>query len=185
MNDCRKWCGSDPILIAYHDNEWCKVNHDDRFEFEMLCLEGASVGLSWKLIMHRREAYRLAFHDFDIDACASMTDEELEALLPDSGIIRHRGKIFSVRSNAQAVQRIQKEYGSFDAYLWSFTEGKSIEGRWKSLSEIPTVNDISRRMSADMKHRGISFMGPVITYSFMQAIGIVNDHLLDCELMEQ
>ena len=111
MDDCRKWCGSDTILLSYHDNEWCKVNHDDRFEFEMLCLEAASVGLSWKIIMHRRDAYKSAFHNFDIDACASMTDEELERLLSDSRLIRHRGKIFSVRCNAEAVQRIQKEFG--------------------------------------------------------------------------
>ena len=180
MDDCRKWCGSDTILLSYHDNEWCKVNHDDRFEFEMLCLEAASVGLSWKIIMHRRDAYKSAFHNFDIDACASMTDEELERLLSDSRLIRQRGKIFSVRRNAEAVQRIQKEFGSLDAYLWSFTHGQQIDGKWHSLSEIPTVSDISKKMSTDMKHRRISFMGPVITYSFMQAIGIVNDHLYHC-----
>ena len=177
---CRHWYEGDPLLEDYHDNEWCKVSHDDRFQFEMLCLEGASVGLSWKTIMHKRGAYRKAFHGFDIDACARMTDAELEGLLSDPGLIRNRGKIFGVRSNAWAVQRIREEFGSFDTYLWSFTEGKRIDGRWKSIEEIPTVSDVSRQMSADMKRRGICYAGPVITYSFLQSIGIVNDHLVGC-----
>ena len=181
MSQCRKLYEGDPILEAYHDREWCRIRHDDDFEFEMLCLEGASVGLSWRLIMHKREAYRDAFHGFRIDACADMSDEELDALLNDPGLVRHRGKIYSVRKNAQAVQRIRAEFGSFDAYLWSFTDGQQIDGRWKTVEEIPTVTELSRTMSRDMKKRGISFMGPVITYSFLQAIGIVNDHLADCE----
>lgn len=180
MSECRAWYEGDPILEAYHDHEWCKVNHDDDFEFQMLCLEGASVGLSWRTIMHKRENYCAAFHDFRIDACAEMTDEELEQQMENPGIIRNRGKIFSVRKNAQVVQQIQKEFGSFDTYLWSFTDGQRIDGHWKSPAEIPTVSDVSRRMSADMKKRGIGFVGPVITYSFLQAVGIVNDHLEDC-----
>lgn len=178
---CRAWCAGDHILEAYHDNEWCKINHDDRFQFEMLCLEGASVGLSWKLIMHKRQAYRDAFHDFDIDTCAAMTDGELEALLSGSRLVRNRSKIFSVRKNAQAVQRIREEYGSFDAYLWSFTGGKQIDGHWKTPEDMPAESELSRKMAKDMKKRGIAFTGPVITYSFMQAVGIVNDHLDDCE----
>ena len=177
---CRAWSEGDPILEEYHDHEWCKVSHDDRFQFEMLCLEGASVGLSWKTIMHKREAYRAAFHGFNIDACAAMTDEELENLMSDTGLIRNRNKIFSVRKNAQIVQKIREEYGSFDAYLWSFTDGQVIDGHWKDVQEIPTVSEVSRKMSADMKKRGISFVGPVITYSFLQSVGIVNDHLEDC-----
>lgn len=180
-NRCRAWYEGDPILEAYHDHEWCKVNHDDRFQFEMLCLEGASVGLSWKTIMHKRENYKKAFHDFDIDACAAMSDEELEELLQDPGLIRNRGKIFSVRSNARAVQAIQKEFGSFDAYVWSFTGGAVIDGHWENPEDMPTVSDVSRRMSADMKKRGLRFVGETITYSFLQSIGIVNDHLKDCE----
>lgn len=164
---CRGWYEGDPILEAYHDHEWCKENHDDRFQFEMLCLEGASVGLSWKTIMHKREAYRAAFHNFDIEQCAAMTDEELEVLLTDPGLIRNRSKIFSVRKNAQTVKEIQKEFGSFDAYIWSFTDGKRIDGRWKTPEEVPTISDVSRKMSADMKKRGIAFVGPVITYSFL------------------
>lgn len=178
--ECRSWTHGDPVMEEYHDNEWCKINHDDRFEFEMLCLEGASVGLSWSTILHKREAYRMAFHDFDIDKCAAMSDSELEALMGDSGIIRNRGKIYSVRSNAEAVLKIQHEYGSFDKYLWSFTDGKQIDGKWKSLKEVPTVSDVSRALSNDMKKRGMKYVGPVITYSFLQSIGIVNDHLADC-----
>lgn len=180
-NNCRGWYEGDSILEEYHDHEWCKENHDDRFQFEMLSLEGASVGLSWKTIMHKRDSYRRAFHNFDIDACAAMSDEELEGLMSDSGLIRNRNKIFSVRKNAQIVQAIQKEFGSFDAYIWSFTDGKRIDGRWKTPEEVPTVSDVSKRMSKDMKKRGIGFVGPIITHSFLQAVGIVNDHLVDCE----
>ena len=181
MSECRAWSEGDAILEEYHDHEWCKVSHDDDFAFEMLCLEGASVGLSWKTIMHKREAYREAFHGFRIEECAAMTDEELEGLLGNSGLIRNRNKIFSVRKNAQAVQKIQKEFGSFDAYLWGFTGGEQVDGHYKTPGEVPTVSEVSKKMSADMKKRGIGFVGPVITYSFMQAIGMVNDHLEDCE----
>lgn len=180
-NTCRAWYEGDPILEAYHDKEWCKVNHDDRFQFEMLCLEGASVGLSWAIIMHKRQAYRAAFHGFDIDACAAMKDQELEDLLLDEGLIRNRSKIFSVRKNARVVRKIREEFGSFDAYLWSFTGGEQIDGHWKTPDEIPTQSEVSRAMAKDMKKRGIAFVGPVITYSFLQAVGIVNDHLEGCE----
>ena len=179
-NECRAWCGGDPVLEDYHDNEWCKVNHDDRFLFEMLSLEGASVGLSWKTIMHKREAYRAAFHNFDVDTCAAMPDKELEALLQNPGIIRNRRKIFSIRKNARVVKSIQSEFGSFDAYVWSFTDGKTVDEHWEHPADIPTESVSSRTMSADMKKRGISYVGPVITYSFMQSIGMVNDHLRNC-----
>ncbi|MBQ8953850.1 MAG: DNA-3-methyladenine glycosylase I [Clostridia bacterium] len=169
------------MLEEYHDHEWCKISHDDDFQFKMLCLEGASVGLSWKTIMHKREAYCAAFHDFRINACAAMSDEELEEQLSNPGIIRNRSKIFSVRKNARAVQAIQKEFGSFDAYLWRFTDGRQVDGHWKTSDEVPVESEISRKMAADMKKRGIGFVGPVITYSFLQAIGMVNDHLDDCE----
>ena len=180
-SECRSWAAGDPVMEKYHDEEWCKINHDDRFEFEMLSLEGASVGLSWKTIMHKREEYRRAFHNFDIDRCTAMSDEELDGLMEDTGLIRNRSKIYSVRTNAQAVQRIQQKYGSFNRYLWSFTDGKQIDGRWKSLSEVPTVSDVSEALSKDMRKRGMKFVGPVITYSFLQSIGIVNDHLAGCE----
>ena len=180
-NKCRAMYKGDPVLEDYHDHEWCKINHDDRFQFEMLCLEGASVGLSWRTIMYKRDAYKTAFHDFDIDACAAMTDDELEGLLGNKGLIRNRNKILSVRKNARIVKKIQSEFGSFDAYLWSFTDGRQIDGHWETPEDIPTVSNISRKMSADMKKRGMSFVGETITYSFLQSIGIVNDHLCDCE----
>lgn len=180
MSGCRAWYEGDPFLEAYHDCEWCKINHNDQFEFEMLCLEGASVGLSWKTIIHKREAYQLAFHLFDIDVCSVMDDEELEGLMQNAGLVRNRAKVFSVRKNAQVVKRIQREFGSFDSYLWGFVGGRQIVGNWTVPEEIPTVSDVSRRMSADMKRRGMAFVGPTITYSFMQAVGIVNDHLRDC-----
>lgn len=180
-NECRQWALGDPLMEEYHDHEWCKINHDDRFQFEMLSMEGASVGLSWKTILHKREAYRRAFHDFDIDKCAAMSDNELLGLLDDTGLIRNKNKIFSVRNNAAAVQKIQQEYGSFDKYLWSFTDGQQIDGKWKSPEEVPVVSNISKFLSKDMKKRGMKFVGPIITYSFLQSIGIVNDHLADCE----
>lgn len=181
MSECRAWSEGDPILEAYHDYEWCKINHDDDFQFMMLCLEGASVGLSWKTILHKRAAYCTAFHNFQIDACAAMTEEELEAQCSNPGIIRNRSKIFSVRENARIVQKIQAEFGSFDAYLWSFTNGQQIDGHWKTFADVPTKSAISIAMSKDMKKRGLAFVGPVITYSFLQSIGIVNDHLEDCK----
>ncbi len=180
-NRCRKWYEGDPLLEDYHDREWCRINHDDRFEFEMLILEGASVGLSWKCIIHKRENYRRAFRNFDIDACAAFSDEELERLLKDEGLIRNRNKIFSVRRNARIVQSIQKEFGSFDAYLWSFTDGRQIDHHLEDTKDMPTVSKESKKMSEDMKKRGMSYVGETITYSFLQAIGIVNDHLVDCE----
>ncbi|MBQ7256262.1 MAG: DNA-3-methyladenine glycosylase I [Abditibacteriota bacterium] len=178
---CRNWAEGDPLLEKYHDLEWCKINHNDNYQFEMLCLEGASVGLSWKTIINKRESYRKAFHGFDIDLCAKMSDEELNELLFDTSLIRNRSKIYSVRSNALVVKDIQKEFGSFDVYLWGFSDGKQIDGKWRKPEMIPTQSDLSERLCKDMKKRGISFVGPVITYSFLQAIGIVNDHLADCE----
>lgn len=181
--DCRSWYVTDELL-AYHDHEWGKPVHDDRQLFEMLCLEGASVGLSWRTILHKRPAYRRVFHDFEIDTCAVMPDEELEAALADPGIVRARGKVWAVRSNAQAAQAIRREFGSLDAYLWGFVEGKQVVGIWHSMDEIPTETELSRAVSADLKRRGMRFVGPVITYSYLQAVGIVNDHLLSCDRRE-
>lgn len=180
LDVCQSWAMGDVLLEDYHDHEWCKINHDDQFQFEMLCLEGASVGLSWSIILHKREAYKKAFHDFNIEKCAKMSDEELEALLTNKDLIRNRNKIFGVRKNALAVLRIQEEYGSFDKYLWSFIDGEQIVGHWHYLEEIPTQSEISQALSKDLKKRGIVYVGPIITYSFMQSIGMVNDHLVDC-----
>lgn len=177
---CRLWAIKDPLLRKYHDHEWCKISHDDRHIFEMLCLEGQSTGLSWRTIINKREAYKKAFYDFDIGICASLSDEYLEDLLNDTGLIRNRNKIFAVRKNAIVSKKIIAEYGSLDAYFWSYTDGKQIDGRWENVSEMPTKSKISEKMSEDLKKRGMAFVGPVITYSFMQAIGMVNDHLIDC-----
>ena len=178
--DCRSWYVT-PELLAYHDHEWGRPVHSDQKLFEMLCLEGASVGLSWRTIWSKREAYRRLFHGFDIDTCAAMTDEELETARLDPGIVRARAKVWAVRSNAQAVQAIQREFGSLDTYLWGFAGGTQIIGNWTSMEEVPTQTELSRTVSADLKRRGVSFVGPVITYSFLQAVGIVNDHLLTCD----
>lgn len=177
---CHGWYEGDALLETYHANEWCKVIHDDQRQFELLCLEGASVGLSWKTIIHKRDEYRRAFSDFDIETCAAMTDDQLEHLLLNSSLIRNRSKIFSVRKNAQAVQQLQKEFGSFDSYIWGFTDGQPIDHKWQEMTDIPSVSSLSLRLSQDMKKRGISFVGPIITYSFLQAIGVVNDHLKTC-----
>lgn len=181
--DCRSWYVTDELL-AYHDREWGRPVHDDRKLFEMLCLEGASVGLSWRTIWHKRAAYRRLFHGFDIDACAALPDDELEAALADPGIVRARAKVWAVRGNAQAAQAIRHEFGSLDAYLWGFVGGHQVVGSWASMDEIPTQTDLSRAVSADLKRRGMRFVGPVITYSFLQAVGIVNDHLLSCDCRE-
>ena len=181
--DCRSWYVTDELL-AYHDHEWGYPVHDDRKLFEMLCLEGASVGLSWRTIWHKRKAYRRLFHNFDIEVCATMTDAELEEALADPGIVRARAKVWAVRTNAQAVQAIQQEFGSLDAYLWGFVEGKQVLGHWERVDQVPTQTDLSRRVSADLKRRGVRFVGPVITYSYLQAVGIVNDHLLSCDRFE-
>ena len=179
-SDCRLWAIKDTLLTEYHNHEWCRISHDDRHIFEMLCLEGQSVGLSWRTIINKRKAYKEAFFDFDIDKCASLTDEYLCSLLENAQLIRNKNKIFSVRKNAIAVKKIIEKYGSFDAYVWAYTDGKQIDGQWKTSAEIPTETEISKKMSRDFKKLGMSFVGPVITYSFMQAIGMVNDHLLDC-----
>ncbi len=178
--DCRSWYVTDELL-AYHDREWGRPVHDDRQLFEMICLEGASVGLSWRTVLHKRPAYRQVFHNFEIDACAEIPDAELEAALASPGIVRARGKVWSVRSNARAARDIRREFGSLDAYLWGFAGGRQIVGAWRSTDQIPTETALSRALAADLKRRGMRFVGPIITYSFLQAVGIVNDHLLSCD----
>lgn len=178
--DCRSWYVTDELL-AYHDHEWGMPVHDDTKLFEMLCLEGASVGLSWRTILHKRPAYRRVFHDFNIEACAAMEDDELEVALANPGIVRARAKVWAVRTNARVTQSLQREFGSLDAYLWSFVAGKQIVGTWERMDQIPTQTELSRTLSSDLKQRGMRFVGPVITYSFLQAVGIVNDHLVTCD----
>ena len=184
MNDGKNRCfGSLPMkewYAKYHDEEWGVPVYDDRRLFEMIILEGAQAGLSWETILRRREAYRKAFHQFDPVLVAHMTDEELEAILADSGIIRNRLKVFSTRKNARVFLDIQKEFHAFSLYLWGFVQGKPIVTRRKSLAEVPISTPISDALSKDLKKRGMSFVGSTILYAFMQAVGLVDDHLEDC-----
>jgi len=164
----------------YHDNEWGVPVHDDRLLFEMLILEGAQAGLSWEIILKRRQAFRQAFHNFDPAKVASMSDEELNTLLGNKKIIRNRLKIFSARQNAQVFLQIQKEFGSFDSYVWAFVDGKPLINHRKRLKDIPTTTAESDNLSKDLKRRGMKFVGSTIIYSYMQAVGMVNDHLANC-----
>lgn len=168
------------FYAEYHDQEWGIPVHDDRHLFEMLILEGAQAGLSWETILKRRSAYRKLFHDFDAAEVASMTDEQLEEILKNEGIIRNRLKVFAARKNAKIFLEIQKEFGSFDRYLWDFVGGKPIINHRKTFNDIPTTTKESDALSKDLKKRGMSFVGSTIMYAYMQAVGLVNDHLEGC-----
>jgi len=175
------WCKSDPLYLKYHDEEWGKEVTDDSIMFEFLVLESAQAGLSWITILKRRDGYRNAFEDFDPEKVAKMTGEDVECLVQDSKIIRHRGKIEATITNAQIFCKIQKEFGSFCNYLKTFLpEGKPIINHWESLEEIPASTPLSDTISKDMKKRGFKFFGPVICYAFLQAVGYVNDHVEGC-----
>jgi DNA-3-methyladenine glycosylase I len=167
-------------MRAYHDTEWGVPLHDDRALFEFLCLEGAQAGLSWRTVLDKRENYRRAFHDFEIARCAKLTDARIETLLGDAGIIRNRLKITSVRGNARAAQEAIDEFGSLDAYLWSFVDGKPIRNTWRRSGEVPATTAVSDRMSKALLKRGFRFVGSTICYAFMQATGMVDDHLTTC-----
>ncbi len=169
-----------PDYVAYHDIEWGKPVHDDRLLFEMLILEGAQAGLSWYTILRRRIEYRKAFKNFDPKKVAALTDAQLETIVTQSGVIRNRLKVFSTRKNAQVFLSIQKEFGSFDTYVWSFVDNKPIVRRSKNSSAIPTEIINSKNLSKDLKKRGMSFVGGSIIYAYMQAVGLVNDHMEDC-----
>jgi DNA-3-methyladenine glycosylase I len=178
-----KWLPTDKAdYVHYHDTEWGVPVHDDRLLFEMLILEGAQAGLSWYTILKRREGYRKVFKNFDPAKAAKMTDAELESALLDERIIRNRLKVFSVRKNALAFLHIQKEFGSFDAYIWAYVGGKPVVSRPKSMAEIAVTTPISDAISKDLKKRGMSFVGSTIIYAYMQAIGMANDHFADCFL---
>lgn len=174
------WPGKDELYIKYHDEEWGVPVHDDQKHFEFLVLEGAQAGLSWLTILKRRENYRKAFDYFDPAKVAQFDETRVSALLANPGIIRNRKKIESAINNAQRFLEVQREFGSFDAYIWSFVDRKPIVNYWKTLSEIPTRTDLSDRISKDLKQRGFSFVGSTIIYAHMQAIGLVNDHLVSC-----
>lgn len=174
------WVNKEKEMIEYHDKEWGVPVHDDKLLFEFLTLEGAQAGLSWSTILKRREGYRKAFKNFDIIKVSKMGDEEFEKLILDEGIIRNKLKIRSTFENARQILKIQKEFGSFDKYIWSFVNGKPIVNKFKSLKEIPATIEISDKMSKDLKKRGFSFVGSTICYAFMQAVGMTNDHEVSC-----
>jgi DNA-3-methyladenine glycosylase I len=172
--------GDDALMTAYHDDEWGVPQHDERTLFEFIVLEGAQAGLSWRTVLNKRDAYRRAFADFDVETVAAFGPPDVERLLADAGIIRNRAKISSTIGNAIAVQRLRDEVGSLDSYLWSFVDGLPIANRIAAMGELPASTPISDRMSKDMKRRGFRFVGTTICYSLMQACGLVNDHLLSC-----
>lgn len=184
MKENKKRCfGSTPgkeFYAEYHDKEWGIPVHDDRRLFEMLILEGAQAGLSWETILKRRDEYRKVFHHFDPNKVAKMTDQDLNKALQNPGIIRNRLKIYAARQNAIVFLQIQKEFGSFSNYVWNYVKGKPIVTRKKSLKELPASTPISDALSKDLKKRGMTFVGPTIIYAFMQAVGLVDDHLEDC-----
>lgn len=164
----------------YHDHEWGIPSHDDQHLFEMLILEGAQAGLSWETILKKRSGYRDAFHGFDAQRIVRMSDDELEALRGNPHIIRNRLKISSVRKNAHAFLQIQKEFRSFDAYVWNFVNGRPIINHWQHFKEVPVTTPESNNLSKDLKKRGMTFVGSTIIYAYMQAVGMVNDHLTTC-----
>jgi DNA-3-methyladenine glycosylase I len=170
----------DPLYAAYHDEEWGVPSHEDSHLYEMLTLEGAQAGLSWATILRKREGYRSAFAGFDATAVARLGPADVERLLGDPGIVRNRLKVESAIVNARCVLAVQEELGSLDAYLWGFVGGEPLVGRWRTLGEIPTETAESRAMSRDLKTRGFRFVGPTVCYAFMQATGLVNDHVVSC-----
>ncbi|WP_018970964.1 DNA-3-methyladenine glycosylase I [Rubritalea marina] len=176
------WCTQDPLYIAYHDHEWGQPVHDDQTLFEMLILEGAQAGLSWITVLKKRENYRALFHHFNIEKVAAMNDAELEAALLNPGIIRNRLKVFAARKNAIAAIQLIQEQGSLGHYFWGWVDHQPIINTWKSLEQVPASTELSKAISKDLKKRGFSFVGETIIYAFMQAVGIVDDHLVDCFL---
>jgi DNA-3-methyladenine glycosylase I len=174
------WAGSDPLYVAYHDTEWGVPLHDERALFEFLILECQQAGLSWITVLRKRDNYRKAFFNFDPKKVAKMTDEHIEERLLDTGLIRNRLKLYSVRSNAVAFLAVQKEFGSFDSYIWSFVDGRVVDGKRQVMGDLPATSAISDVISKDLKKRGFKFVGSTIVYAHMQATGMVNDHVHDC-----
>jgi DNA-3-methyladenine glycosylase I len=174
------WVKKDPLLIEYHDHEWGSPVHDDNLLFEFLALEGAQAGLSWITVLKKRKNYREAFDNFDPAKIALYNEEKIEELMNDPGIIRNRRKITAAVANAKSVLKIQEEWDSFDRYIWKFVDGKPIENKWENMEDIPAFTPESENMSKNLKKRGFKFVGPTICYAFMQAVGMVNDHVVDC-----
>jgi len=179
MKRC-EWADSEQMMQDYHDKEWGVPVHDDRLLFEFLILEGAQAGLSWTTILKKREGYRKAFYNFDAKKIIRYLPRNFDKLMSNTGIIRNKLKINTSVINAKAFLEVQKEFGSFDKYIWQFVNGKPIKNRWKTLSEIPATTNESDSMSKDLKRRGFKFVGSTICYAFMQAVGMVNDHTTDC-----
>ena len=181
----RCWNTKNPLYIKYHDEEWGTPLHDDDKLFEFLILDGFQAGLTWELILNRREALRKAFDNFDPDKLASYSDEDIQRLMNNPGVIRNRAKILAAITNARNFRAIQKDFGSFDTFIWQFVNGKTIHHALKDYSNLPPDSEESRAMSRELKKRGFKFVGPTICYAFMQAAGLVNDHLVHCFRYEQ
>ncbi len=179
MNRC-EWANSNPLETKYHDEEWGVPVHDDRLLFEMLILEGAQAGLSWHTILKKRAGYLAAFENFEVERIAQYSKQKIAKLLENPDIVRNKLKVNATVVNAKCVLEIQQEYGSFDAYIWSFVNGQPIQNRWATLSEVPTRTDISDKMSKNLKKNGFKFIGSTTCYAYMQAIGMVNDHVVSC-----
>lgn len=184
MNRCG-WVNQDPLYIDYHDHEWGVPIYDDRLLFEFLNLEGAQAGLSWYTILKKRDNYRKAFDHFDAQKIIAYDDAKIAELLQNEGIVRNKLKINAVITNAHAFLKVVEEFGSFSSYVWSFVGGKPIQNHWKELSEVPATTETSDRLSKDLKKLGFKFVGSTICYSFMQATGMVNDHLVSCICYEK
>lgn len=180
-----KRCGwvkmTNPLYIDYHDMEWGQPLHDEQALFELLCLETYQAGLSWETVLNKRAAFKQAFHDYDYHKVAEMSDEELEDILQNPAVVRNRLKIFATRANALAFLKTQEEFGSFDHYIWSFVEGKTIHNHVLDYKAAPAKTELSEQVSKDLKKRGFKFVGPVAVYSFLQAAGLVNDHEVSCD----
>ncbi|MFC1936455.1 DNA-3-methyladenine glycosylase I [Chloroflexota bacterium] len=174
------WAGEEPLYRAYHDQEWGQPVHDERELFEFILLEGAQAGLSWSTILNKRENYRKAFDNFDPHKVAAYDEDKIQQLLENHGIVRNKLKVRSAVSNAQAFLEVQAEFGNFDHYIWGFVDHKPVINQWKTMYEIPAETETSRKLSKDLKARGFKFVGPTICYALMQAIGMVNDHMVDC-----
>ena len=174
------WAGSDPLYIRYHDTEWGVPLHDDRRLFEFLILEGAQAGLSWITVLKKRNNYQVAFDGFDPEKVARYRNDEIRKLIDNEGIIRNRLKIAAAVDNARAFLKVQNRFGSFDTYIWGFVDGRPVHNEWKNMQQVPARTEKSELMSRELKKWGFKFVGPVICYAFMQAVGMVNDHLVDC-----
>lgn len=174
------WCGNDPLYVRYHDEEWGNPVHDDQKHFECLTLESAQAGLSWITILRKRENYRSAYANFEVNEVARFTEADIERLMADSGIVRNRRKIEASINNAKQFIKLQEEFGSFDSYIWSFVDHKPIINSWERLDEVPATTELSERLSKDLKRRGFKFLGPTTVYAHLQATGLVNDHLVSC-----